>query len=185
MCFLCVLFVVLLFGGFMCILNFFFLLVPSSFVAFALNLVVLHSHFKIQGSFFPTHFFVDTHVFLLHEVLSHYHLNFLIWKCSLWLCMYFLLQFDSIGTLMLLLFIIRLNAIVMTCVKLLRACTIFICVRLIAWSCVLKCSNYFSSIFFWVWACFSSKTKLVVLTRSMDSTNILLPFFVASTMLYE
>jgi hypothetical protein len=25
----------------------------------------------------------------------------------------------------------------------------------------------------------------VVLTRSMDSTNILLPFFVASTMLYE
>ncbi len=171
----------------MCILDFFFLLVPSSFVAFAFCIKTHCLAFSFQSSklLLSRTFFVDTHVFLLHEVLSHYHLKFLIWKCSLWLCTHFLLQFDSIGTLMLLLFVVRLNAIIMTCVKLLKACTISICVWLIAWFCVLKYSSYFSSIVSWAWACFSSKTKLVALTRSMDSTNILLPFFVTSTMLYE
>lgn len=57
---------------------------------------------KLEAPFFSHIFFVDTHVFLLHEVLSHYHLKFLFWNCSLWLCMHFLLQFYSIGTLMLL-----------------------------------------------------------------------------------
>ncbi len=75
---------------------------PLLHLNFPSNLVVLHSHFKARSSFFLTHSFVDTHVFLLHEVLSHYHLKFRFWNCSLWLCMHFLLQFDSIGTLMLL-----------------------------------------------------------------------------------
>jgi len=113
---------VLLCGGFMCIFNFFFLLGPSSFVAFVFCIKSCCLSFSFQSSklVFSHTFFVDTHVFLLHEVLSHYHLKFLFWNPSLWLCMHFLLQFDSIGTLMLL-FVVWLNAIVMTFVKLLRA----------------------------------------------------------------
>jgi hypothetical protein len=65
---------------------------------------------------------------------------------------------------MLLLFVVWLNVIVMTCVKLLKACTISIRVWLIAWFRVLKYSSYISSIVSWLWACFSSKTKLMVLT---------------------
>lgn len=114
---------------------------------FASNLVVLHSHFKAWNSFFLIHF-------LLILTFSYYMKFYytIIWsslfeKCSLWLCMHFLLQFDSIGTLTLLLFVVKLIAIVMTCVKLLRACTISICVRLIAWSCVLKHSSYFLALF--------------------------------------
>ncbi len=180
-------FVGLLCRGFMCIFNFFFLLVPSSFVTFAFCIKSCCLAFSFQSSkLLPFHtFFCWFSCFLLHEVLSHYHLKFVIWKHSLWLCTHFLLQFDSIGTLMLLLFVVRLNAIVITCVKLLRTCTVSICVQLIAWSHVLKYSSYFSSIVFWVWAYFSSKIKLVALTRSINSTNILLPFFVAFTMLYE
>jgi hypothetical protein len=77
---LCVLFVVLLCGGFMCIVNFFFLLVPSSFVAFAFCIKSCCLAFSFQSlKFLLSHtFFVDTHIFLLHEVLLHYHLKFLI-----------------------------------------------------------------------------------------------------------
>jgi len=106
-------------------------------------------------------------------------------QCDIWIYYFhFSINFSMVFVICsLLLEASHVKTMVITCVKLLNVWTMSICVRLVASTLVLK---------YWTYLCkkmsqgsnhLSSNTKLAVLIRSVDFTNILLYFFIAYAML--